>query len=369
MTPEERLALAKERLYAAVHHEKPDRTPILFSSGIAVAKYYNPSIVIADTVERPYWVAEQAMCGLEKLKYVDGMNQICQAPNNAQASFWMARMKQPGVELDRDELWQIDEVALMTDEDYDTVLNEGWKCFFDDYMARVGTTAEDFEKGMQAAIYGDTLLRQHGYINCPDGMFLPTYDLLCAGRGMLNFAKDLRKKRDTVKAALDVLLEYSLADFKKMAAEHVPEIIFVQPGVRANSDFLSRERFEELVFPHFKAMADYALELGSLVYFHMDGNWDDALDLFTEFPRHRCIFDSDGLTNIYKIKEILGDRMAITGNLSASLLSVGNPDDVYAEAKTLIEDMGRGFIMAPACSLPPNIKPECLEAMVAACVE
>ena len=341
----------------------------MLSGGISIAKYLNRSAQTSDCVKRPFWVADQAMLALHELKYVDIVSLICQAPNNAQASIWLARMKRPGIELGPDELWQIDEVALMTEEDYDLILNQGWKPFFDDYMKRIGTTPEDFEIGLQARQYGDKILRENGYINCPDLAFRATYDTLCAGRGIMNFARDLRKNPDKVKAVLDVLLEDSLQLFKTMASSQRPEIVFIQPGVRANADFLSHDRFEQLVFPHFRAMANMALDFGATVYFHMDGNWTDNLDLFTEFPANRCIFDTDGLTDIYKVKEILGDRMAITGNLGPSLLSVGDPDDVYREAKELINAMGEGFIMAPACAMPPNVKPENLDAMIAACIE
>jgi uroporphyrinogen decarboxylase len=200
-------------------------------------------------------------------------------------------------------------------------------------------------------------------------MFNSTYDSLCSGRGMLNFAKDMRKIPDKVKAVLDVLLEDSLKKYREAAELIKPEIIFVQPGVRGNSDFISREKFEEFLWPAFRAQANLAIELGAYVYFHMDANWTGFLDYFTEFPKGKCLFDTDGMTDIYKVRETLGDRMGITGNLGASLMSVGIPDQVYAEAKKLIEDFGDGFIMAPACGLPTNTKPENLDAMIAACVE
>lgn len=366
---QDRLTKSEQRFYAAIRQEKHDRTPILVSNGLALAKYADSLVVAADCVERPEWVADRGMEALNQLKYVDAVGLLCQFPNPAMGSFWLAKVKRPGVELGRDEMWQIDEVALMTFEDYDTILEQGWDEFFSKYMERIGCTQEDFDKGGAAIEYGNKLCADNGYISCPHLMFNSTFDSLCSGRGMLSFFTDLMKHPDKVKAVLDVLLEDSLRKYRAAAEIIKPKVIFVQPGVRGNSDFLSRQQFADLLFPHFRAQANLAIELGAYVYFHMDANWTNFLDYFTEFPKGTCLFDTDGMTDIYKVREILGDRMGITGNLGAAMMSVGTPDQVYAEARKLVDDFGDGFIMAPACGLPTNVKPENIDAMVAACIE
>lgn len=341
----------------------------MVANGLALAKYADPAVVAADCVERPYWVADKAMDALHQIEHIDAVGLLCQLPNPAMGSFWLAKVRRPGIELGRDEMWQIDEVALMTTEDYDYIIDNGWDEFFTSYMKRIGCTDEDFEESGKAIDYGNRLLADNGYISCPQLLFNTTYDSICAGRGLLNFYRDLIKIPDKVKAVLDILLEDSLEKYRAAAEVVRPKIIFCQPGNRGNSDFLSRDQFAELLFPAFRAQANLAIEMGALVYFHMDARWDSFLDFFTEFPKGKCIFDTDGMTDIYKVCDILGGRMAITGNLGASLMSVGNPDQVYAEAKKLIDDFGNGFIMAPACGLPTNTKPENLDAMVAACIE
>jgi uroporphyrinogen decarboxylase len=364
-----RLEAAEQRFYAAIRREKHDRTPIMISNGLAMAKYIDASIEPADCLERPFWVADKAIEGLEKMKYIDGVGLLCQLPNPASGAFWMAKVKRPGIELARDEMWQIDEVALMQYEDYDTIINDGWDSFFLSYMQRIGCTEQDFEDSGKALEYGNQLCDQYGYISCPQLLFNSTLDALCSGRGMLEFYTDVMKHPDKVKAVLDVMLEDSLAKYRQAAEVIKPKIVFVQPGVRGNSDFMMPSQFEELLFPHFRAQANLAIEMGAYVYFHMDGNWTSFLDYFTEFPAGKCIFDTDGMTDLNKVREILGDRMAVTGNLGASLMTVGTPDQVYAEARQLVEDFGDSLVMSTACGLPTNVKPENIDAMISACVE
>jgi uroporphyrinogen decarboxylase len=364
-----RLASSEARFYAAIRGEKHDRVPIMISNGLPMAKYADPAVVAADCVERPFWVADKAMEALNKMQYIDAVGLLCQFPNPASGAFWLAKVKRPGIELGRDEMWQIDEVALMTAEDYDTILEQGWDSFFTSYMERIGCTEKDFEESGKAMEYGNKLLEENGYISCPHLLFNSTLDSLCSGRGILNFYRDLMKIPDKVKAVLDVLLEDSLEKFRAAAEVIKPKIVFVQPGVRGNSDFLSREMFEKFHFPAFRAQANLALEMGANVYFHMDANWTGFIDYFAEFPVGKCIFDTDGMTDIYKVREILGGRMGITGNLGASLMTVGTPDQVYAEAAKLVEDFGDGLIMSTACGLPSNTTAANIDAMIAACIE
>ncbi|OAA88430.1 uroporphyrinogen decarboxylase family protein [Clostridium ljungdahlii] len=100
----------------------------------------------------------------------------------------------------------------------------------------------------------------------------------------------------------------------------------------------------------------------------MDGNWELFLHYFAEFPKASCVWDPDHITDIRKIKEILGDKMCITGNVPPALTSVGTPEDCYNYARDLVElfkDDG-GFIMNSGCSVPPNAKRENVEAVVLA---
>ena len=107
------------------------------------------------------------------------------------------------------------------------------------------------------------------------------------------------------------------------AAEALGEkaIFSVQPGVQANCNLLSRESFEEFAWPSYKRMADFILKNGGYVHFHMDSNWTNVLDYFTDFPKGRCIFDTDGFTDLYKVRDLLGGKMAFTGSVAPATMA------------------------------------------------
>ena len=90
------------------------------------------------------------------------------------------------------------------------------------------------------------------------------------------------------------------------------------------------------------------------------------LDYFTDFPKGRCIFDTDGFTDLYKVRDLLGGKMAFTGSVAPATMAFGTPDDNYQAVKEQIAEMGDSFIAAPSCSLPANMPRENIDAMYAA---
>jgi uroporphyrinogen decarboxylase len=358
------------RLRKAIALEKPDRTPVMLS-GPFFLKYGEPEARLVDFVNRRDWADDVVMKGYEKLKTIDAGGPAVMSRVDAMGSIWLSKTRIPGRDLPDDILWQVDEVGLMTEEDYDCILNIGWKKFLQEFLVgRLGYSREQLEPDLELTRKQDERFRSIGLVNLLDGIGggMP-YDALCAGRGMSKFTRDLYKKPDKVKAVMDVMVAEMVEDEVKFLRERRPFCTVVIPCVRANASFLSRKMFERFGWPLFKTFADIAIAEGANVLFHMDSKWDQFLDFFTDFPKGRCIFDPDSVTNIYNIKEVLGSTMCITGDVSPAMLTVGTPDDVYRYARRLVDEIGpAGFILSSGCSVPYNAKPENVEALVSAAV-
>ena len=75
--------------------------------------------------------------------------------------------------------------------------------------------------------------------------------------------------------------------------------------------------------------------------------------------------------DIFKAKEILGDRMCIMGDVPSHLLAFGAKDRVMAYCKRLVQEVGKGggFILSSGCSTPVNAKTENIRALVEAAEE
>jgi len=72
-----------------------------------------------------------------------------------------------------------------------------------------------------------------------------------------------------------------------------------------------------------------------------------------------------------RAKQILGDRCCISGNVPASILAAGSPQEVKEYCRKLIDSCGKGggFILAAGTNSVEGAKIENLRAMVEAANE
>jgi uroporphyrinogen decarboxylase len=69
----------------------------------------------------------------------------------------------------------------------------------------------------------------------------------------------------------------------------------------------------------------------------------------------------------YEMKRLYGDRLSFWGGVSTQrLLPYGTPEEVRAEVRRLIREVGRngGYILAPAHAIPGDAKPENIMALI-----
>jgi uroporphyrinogen-III decarboxylase len=105
-----------------------------------------------------------------------------------------------------------------------------------------------------------------------------------------------------------------------------------------------------------KKMIEAFTAEGILTVMHFDQDWTLNLPYLLDLPRKMCVCELDGITDIFKAKEILKEHMCIAGDVPASLQSVGTPEDMEAYCKKLINIAGKntGFIPSSGCTVPPT---------------
>ena len=376
MTPQEMTELRNRRVRAAFNLETPDRVPI-FMNGQGFFKFIDPRATLADYFRRPEYVDGLL---IEAARLPD-LAEIDQAPmcgffseysHQAFAAMMFARIRLPGRELPENTLWNIDELGPMTEADYDTVIDKGWEYMTKELYRRIGFDPErrpEPKKEYLAELQNK--LAALGKSNIMLGMvpFAP-FECLSGARRLNNWIRDLRRFPDKVRAALDIIEDAVVEQTLKQLKSGPPCEYAMLGGSRSGSSFISPATFERFYFPFLRKMIPAVYAAGYKVWLHMDNDWSGFLHYFREFPKGACIWDPDQMTGMMKIKEALGDKMCITGDVPPSLLSVGTPDDCYAYAKKLCADMGKaGFIMAPGCSVPVDAKRENVAAVIAATLD
>jgi hypothetical protein len=366
-TPEELYRQRMTRIEAALALKKPDRTPVMSWSDAFCANHVGAPM--SRFSQEPLLATEVIADSFARLPGFDACERGTAIPDWLGAAF-LSRVKVAGRDLPEGSPWNIDERERLTEADYDRIAAGGWNAFFVEYCReRLDIDVPTFAE-IRARAQEDCYRRM-------DAVGMPVYTVvivpstplepLSAGRSMARFIRDLFRTPDRVQAAMDAMMHDFLVVLRQALGGGARKPLSVFLGcARSSPEFLSPKLFDRFTWPYLRQTIQAVLAEGIVANLHLDTCWDRELERFKEFPRGTCLLATDHATDIRKAKEVLGDTMCIKGDVPSSLLAFGTPDEVYTYCRRLMEDMGDGFILAPACTMPANAKLENVEAMLAA---
>jgi hypothetical protein len=184
-------------------------------------------------------------------------------------------------------------------------------------------------------------------------------------RGLRGIMLDMYRCPDKLLAAqqkvLPILVDYAVSASKRSGNPYC----FI-PLHRGSDGFMSLEQFETFYWPSLKAMLLSLIEGGLTPHVFYEGSYDQRLQYLRELPRGRTIGRFDR-SDLFKVKEVLGDTMCIIAGFPVSVLHVGTPEQIRALTRELIAVVGEGggFIMGPSASMAeadPNLVKVWVEA-------
>jgi uroporphyrinogen-III decarboxylase len=277
----------------------------------------------------------------------------------------------PGVDIGDEDLLQASEAPLFEREDYKTIADKGWNEFWRlqiekghlDHLKNPEDLGPDDAKSYQQRI---ETCRENGFVAINGtGVDDPTHCFsMC--RTLTGFTMDVFEVPDLVDAALEAATE----DLIKNALES-----YRNSGTRAMGIWMTMERcsgaiyrlniFERFLWPHLKRYIETFVAEGIVPWMHMDTDWSLNLPYYKDLPKGKCIVDLDSTTDIFKAKEVLDGHMCISGDVNATMLSLGQPEDVDEYCEKLINLVGGngGFILSSGCEMPIDAKTENFRAM------
>lgn len=362
-TNQELLKERVERVNKAIALEKPDKTPVVLLTDGFCATHMGVKLSTFCTSLKAS--NEVMVDSIKDLGDVEGFDSAFVAANLFPLTL-MTKIKLPGRDLPENALWQLDEKELMTRDDYDTIINKGWASFNRDYLKnRLNIDLDSILEELAGTPQMVKNFEDAGYLVYSPLVINLVNEKISGGRSMPKFIKDIYKIPDKVEAVIDIIQQETLDELRMQIRETNSKIVFISPA-RGASEFYSLKLWERFIWKYLKQVADAIHEEGAVVNFHIDSNWERDLDYFRCFPKGRCVFETDGATDLYRVKEVLGDRMCLKGDVSAAMLTLGTPDDVYNYSTKLIKDMGPGFILSSGCAIPVNAKVENVKAMISA---
>lgn len=277
--------------------------------------------------------------------------------------------KIPGIDLPRDSIIQHDEREILQPEDYDLIADLGWKAFAEKYYNKFNPrTAPEIlawgERQTAKYIEDGEVWTERGVPVYQGGEIYSPLMFFSMFRTLQQFTLDLYRRPDRVEAAMDAIVD----DFIQYGIEQVsltsyPWVMLVLE--RGGSFYYPLKIFERFEWPYMKKMTEAWVKVGITPLLHFDQDWTLNLPYFKELPKG-CICEFDSATDIFKAKEILGGKQCIMGDVRASLLTHGTPDEVVEYCNRLIDVVGKGggFILSSGCYVPVDAKFENVKAMI-----
>ncbi len=359
----------QERLQAAIALEPVDRHPvfpILVTAaprlcGITQAEAWRNHEAAREAILRCHRDFGYDVGSKPNYYYPMLPGKLCAAP---------VRNLIPGKQLGEDDLYQVDERVLFRREDYDRIAALGWNRFWEEHYERMGGKRwERFVQmqGLSNALYKQDLAvcRQRGMevlLGVAVDSVLMAFSL---SRTLPEFTRDLFEVPDKVEAAMRACCDDLIANAVEVCRDNGNMLAFTV--LERGSGFYYRlELFERFEWPFLQRYVDAFVAEGITPWLHLDTDWGLNLPHFRKLPRGKCVADLDGTTDIFRAKEILGGHMCISGDVPASLLSLGTPAEVGQYCRRLIDEVGEGggFMLTTGCECPMDVRPENLRAMV-----
>jgi len=182
-------------------------------------------------------------------------------------------------------------------------------------------------------------------------------------RGMDNFLRDLYKNPKKAHELLEKTTQMAFL-YGKGLVECGSDILMPSNPL-ASGDVISRDHYQEFVFPYDKRMVDSLREADIYSILHICGDVSDRLDLIADTGYDGVSIDS--MVDLAYAKREVGDRICLIGNVDVfQPLTEGTPQEVVKKAEECIEAAGAGgrFMLSAGCEVVADTPEENLIALI-----
>jgi uroporphyrinogen decarboxylase len=187
-------------------------------------------------------------------------------------------------------------------------------------------------------------------------------------RGMTNLFVDMVDAPEFVDELLDAICDYNVALVEQAVQFPIDSVHFGDDWGSQRGLLMGPKLWERFLKPRLARQYAAAKQAGKFVTIHSCGKVQEVfpqlieigLDCFNPFQPE--------VMDVYEMKRLHGDRLSFWGGISTQkLLPYGTTDEVRAEAKRMLAEVGRdgGYILSPAHAIPGDARPENIMALIA----
>ena len=402
-TPEQMCAERAKRFADAVKMKQPDRVPHLMGFGYLLAEMGKVTRqALYDDPQLQMEMLERAA-----LEYQPDMSMALWHTPAMSRALGDRMTKWPGYGLGPEGSFQFNEHDFMKAEDYDAFLNDPSDWAIRTYLPRA------FKELEGLAMLPPLGLMLFGYYGMFSSLAVLSAPPIVSALQAINTASQAQLKwigeqgqaaerlakagfppftylsalveapfdfmSDTLRGMRGIFLDMLRIPDKLLAAEekvgrfqvdfaiatcraiNVPYVFI--PLHRGSDGFMSIAQFEKFYWPQLKEMMLAFIEAGITPWVYYEGTWDTRLEYLAQLPKGKSM-GSFQSSDIFKVKEVVGDTMCILGGMPNSLLKGGTVEQVREQTQKLCEVVGKGggYIMSTGVMELENCKPELVKA-------
>lgn len=232
-----------------------------------------------------------------------------------------------------------------------------------DYTMQAFMRSLEYQKRLEALGFPPGIFAYTTFASAP---FDAMSDTL---RGMRGVMLDMHKRPDKLLEAIDkmrqIITRDTIAACKAYGFKYAGSMLH-----RGSDGFMSLKQFETFYWPSAKQMWLDLIDAGITPLIFYEGVWDQRLDYVAELPKGKTISMWQS-SDIFRVKEKVGDKMCIIGGMPNSMLHDGTVEEVRSWTRKLCEKVGKdgGFMMGTAIGELEGCKPELVKAWVDATKE
>ncbi len=183
-------------------------------------------------------------------------------------------------------------------------------------------------------------------------------------RGTRGIMLDMYRYPDKLLDAIDKVLPM-IANSSIYAAKKSGNPRIFIPLHKGADAFMSLEQFKTFYWPSLQKLAMSFIDEGLTPCLFFEGQYISRLEIIGDIPAGKAIYWFEH-TDLFTVKKALGSRVCIKGNVPASMLCTGSPQEVKDYCKKLIDVVGKGggFILDGANGIPDEARVENVKAMI-----
>ena len=369
---------SRERVFAALNHEEPDRVPLDIgggtSSSIVIEEYDKLKQHLGVQTETKIWNRVFRVARLDD-EVRRRLGADCVPLGGGPPRNWSPPLADPGSFID---IWglQWGEIhyspgcfyyelmnSPLADAGIDDLESYPWPDPLDP-----GYTEGLFERAKR--LYENT-----DYAIVADGGFKSFWELGYLLRGYDRFLMDLVINPDFVHALLGKLSEINLAAtgrFLDIAGPFIQVFRTADDVATQKGPILSPDMYRRFIKPLYRQYYNLIKsKTEAKVFYHSCGNVTDLLEDFIDNGLDIVNpVQVSAMDDTASLKKRFGDRLVFWGGIDTQhVLPQGSVQDVEQEVRLRIRDLapGGGFVLAAVHNIQPDVPPENILAMSDAC--